>query len=352
MKRRDEPIPALSTGLSHVMLAGLLLFAALPLPRAARLLPGAPSTVGAPEGAVPAPATTPEAAAQPQAQAQTADVWPEAEIVAAKEQCTHLLSSVAADVEMLAPVRKGPCGLPAPVLLKAIGSEPKIVFDPPVEVNCRMVAALGDWVKSTLQPKAQEQFRSEVVRIVGASGYSCRNIYNLPNARLSQHALANAIDIGGFTLGSGRTIWVAKGWGATARDIRAAKAKAEAEAKAKKAGTSSEKAEAEADAGEDGDKDKDKDKAPAGQSKLVARASLMPLASSSGSQKKPGLLDVKATAALLPSSKPTKEGQFLRAIHGGACGPFGTVLGPEANEPHRSHFHLDLIPRKSRSFCE
>ena len=86
-----------------------------------------------------------------------------------------------------------------------------------------MVAALDKWVKTTLQPKARERFKSPVVRILGGSGYSCRNIYNLPNARLSQHALANAVDIGAFSFQNGKTIAVLKGWGLTARDIVARK---------------------------------------------------------------------------------------------------------------------------------
>ncbi len=36
---------------------------------------------------------------------------------------------------------------------------------------------------------------------------------------------------------------------------------------------------------------------------------------------------------------------FLHAIHDGACGIFGTTLGPEANDAHRNHFHLDMKER-------
>jgi hypothetical protein len=46
------------------------------------------------------------------------------------------------------------------------------------------------------------------------------------------------------------------------------------------------------------------------------------------------------------------EAVFLRRLHEGACGIFGTVLGPEANEAHRNHFHFDLAARKRRAFCE
>lgn len=37
---------------------------------------------------------------------------------------------------------------------------------------------------------------------------------------------------------------------------------------------------------------------------------------------------------------------FLHAVHEGACRIFGTTLGPEANEAHRNHFHLDMKERR------
>jgi hypothetical protein len=48
----------------------------------------------------------------------------------------------------------------------------------------------------------------------------------------------------------------------------------------------------------------------------------------------------------------TRENVFLRRTHEGACGTFSTVLGPEANEAHRNHLHLDLAPRRRNAFCE
>ncbi|MEM9634919.1 MAG: extensin family protein [Pseudomonadota bacterium] len=38
----------------------------------------------------------------------------------------------------------------------------------------------------------------------------------------------------------------------------------------------------------------------------------------------------------------TPEGEFLKAIHKSACERFTTVLGPEADPNHKSHFHLDI----------
>ncbi|MEL6316613.1 MAG: extensin family protein [Pseudomonadota bacterium] len=41
---------------------------------------------------------------------------------------------------------------------------------------------------------------------------------------------------------------------------------------------------------------------------------------------------------------------FLRSVWRGACGPFTTVLGPEADRFHQDHFHLDVAPRRS-AYC-
>jgi hypothetical protein len=43
---------------------------------------------------------------------------------------------------------------------------------------------------------------------------------------------------------------------------------------------------------------------------------------------------------------------FLHQAHDNACGIFGTVLGPDTNDAHRDHFHLDMKARKGPSLCE
>ena len=48
----------------------------------------------------------------------------------------------------------------------------------------------------------------------------------------------------------------------------------------------------------------------------------------------------------------SKERNFLKQVHGDACGDFNTVLGPNADSAHRDHFHLDLQNRRSGSkYC-
>jgi hypothetical protein len=47
-----------------------------------------------------------------------------------------------------------------------------------------------------------------------------------------------------------------------------------------------------------------------------------------------------------------RNGKILRQMHARACGPFGTVLGPNANRFHRDHFHFDTARYRGGSYCK
>jgi hypothetical protein len=63
---------------------------------------------------------------------------------------------------------------------------------------------------------------------------------------------------------------------------------------------------------------------------------------------KPGTTMPAAMAP--PPSGP--HARFLHEAHAAACRIFGTTLGPEANEAHRNHFHVDMAERKITKICE
>ena len=46
-----------------------------------------------------------------------------------------------------------------------------------------------------------------------------------------------------------------------------------------------------------------------------------------------------------------KDARMLRAMHKAACGPFGTVLGPNSDRFHQDHFHFDVAAYRSGAFC-
>src|SRR6185503_919987 len=87
----------------------------------------------------------------------------------------------------------------------------------PALITQEMAIRLGRWVKDTLEPEVQKTFRTQLAALDIGGSYSCRNIYGKPfggrfAGRLSEHAFANAIDIGGFKLADGRSIDYVKHW--------------------------------------------------------------------------------------------------------------------------------------------
>lgn len=60
--------------------------------------------------------------------------------------------------------------------------------------------------------------------------------------------------------------------------------------------------------------------------------------------------DLNKPAKAPPPATP--ESRFLHDAHAAACRIFGTTLGPEANDAHRNHFHVDMAERKVRKICD
>ena len=357
-------------------------------------------------GAKTAAATTPvpDSKSEPaKAEPPVPDEWSEAEIITALKDCLKRVAPLGAEIEIAPAVKHEQCGAPAPVMLKRIGSGAnRVEFQPPPMLNCAMVASLHTWIEKTLQPTAQEVLGTSIVRLRGTGGYSCRNRAGSAHGdRLSEHALANAIDIMGFVTADGRTIDVLNKWGMTARDLREQKERAAQEQKeraaepktvaakmsdkealdaarsaakqAQKEATDAEKAVAKAPRSKrkqlqaEAQRKKDEAERKADvverlgeeaerRAEEVRRGSLR----TAGLQKLGKGVDVKATdakatpttATTNEATRPTIEAAFLRRLHKGACGTFGTVLGPEANEAHRNHFHFDLASRRRNAFCE
>ena len=280
-----------------------------------------------------APSETPQAgtAAAVEAAAPPPE-WSPVEVGAALMQCVSLLAPISAEVIPLAPVRYNDCGTPAPVLLRSIGGKDRIAVDPPLVMNCPMVVALSRWLEKTVQPAARAALGSPMARIVGSS-YACRNLYNLPNERRSQHAYANAIDLPVFFLADGRKVDLTEGWGPTRRDLVAGVKLVPIVAKTPE--------------GAAGGVTTADMKSPAN------GATTATVVKASAEQPTDGAAAPTPEAAPLPDPlAAAPEANFLRRVHRGACDVFSTVLGPEANDVHRTHLHLDLQDRHALNVCQ
>jgi hypothetical protein len=260
--------------------------------------------------------------------------WSHLQIEAALMECLNVLAPINAEIVPLAPFAYGGCGTPAPVLLRSLGAKDKVALDPPLLVNCPIVAALNRWLERKVQPAARAAFGSPVARIM-ASSYACRTPYNLPSDRLSQHAFANAIDLSVLVLADGRAISLTKGWGPTKRDLVAA-AKPKLVPVVAKEGEPTQ-----------GVKDETGKTEPARAKTDGAEAAVVVKASATEKMEA-----TKPETPPPPDPLSTPQAKFLRQVHQGACETFSTVLGPEANDVHRTHLHLDLQERDALMVCQ
>ena len=249
--------------------------------------------------------------------------WTGAEVAAAKADCTKSLAGVALDYEALPPIKEGMCGAPAPILLKAVGSDPKVEIDPPATVTCALAVGLSAWLGKTVQPEARALIGAPVVKLHNATSYACRNRYGGAETPLSEHALANALDISEFAFQSGERVTVLASWPRVVavppvplpNPTRVAAMAADPPVSSIR------------------------DAAPSILTAAKAKPNALP---------KPPLMAVPP----LPERPPDGKSDFVRKVHDDACNIFGTVLGPDANEAHKDHFHLDMKARRRLAFCE
>lgn len=304
--------------------------------------------------------------------------WPAADITAARVRCTEILNRIHAVAIPQAPLRQGACGTPAPIQLISIGRDPQVTVSPPATITCELADKLALWLEQDLQPLARKHLGSKIVSIENMSSYSCRNVYGNKKGRLSQHGMANALDIRAFVTAHGKRANVLADWGVTARDIRARIAaqkaaeekKREAEVKAAAAAAASQK-QAEQNTGTAANGNgmqlpKFRIVLPSPMSGDDTSATLsfgepnklggprldapaLPVEPAAGTKKKLVISVIPGPAAIPPRGP---KSAFLKAAHKSACQIFGTTLGPELNEAHRNHFHIDMAARNIRNICD
>jgi hypothetical protein len=316
------------------------------------------------------PKTVPEARAEAAARSHgdPTDVFTPQEVAAAKAHCTAVLQGIDAVAVPEEPIRQGNCGAAAPFQLVSIGRSPQVTFNPPAVVTCDMIVALATWLKNDLQPSARRHLGSPIAKIETMSSYSCRNAYGRKRGNLSEHGRANALDIRSFVTAAMAESEVLAHWGPTSREVRAqvAAAKAAADKAAAERAVASVKVPLRSTVAP-GAPDPTTN---TGTSVAGAVGTMMGSVPSIAAR----LPGVKSDTSLgwTPPSRlggpktadkgqeaPRQAGnhmgrtQFLRDAHTSACRIFGTVLGPEANDAHKNHFHVDMAERANGShFCE
>ncbi|WP_342321966.1 extensin family protein [Kosakonia sp. BYX6] len=78
--------------------------------------------------------------------------------------------------------------------------------------SCPLALSSALFVEQQARPLSQHMMGSALTRIDHLGSYACRNIYNRADARRSEHASAEALDLSGFRLANGEQITVLRGW--------------------------------------------------------------------------------------------------------------------------------------------
>ncbi len=269
--------------------------------------------------------------------------WTDGEIAAAKADCAKTLAGIALDYEPLPPLKEGICGAPSPILVKAIGSDPRVAIEPPATLTCAVAAGVSKWLSTTVQPNARALLGAPVVKLHNATSYACRNRYGGETTPLSEHALANALDVSEFVFQSGQKVSVLGSWHhapvppATEIAVETTGAVTPVQAAWPKAENVIEVT-----------------KASAKMNPFVAPANAKtnPFVVPAGVANAPPPAPPAEATPPQPASGPDAKSEFVRTVHDDACKIFGTVLGPEANDAHKNHFHLDMKASRRSAFCE
>lgn len=241
--------------------------------------------------------------------------------------CERLLAGLEVSFAFQPAITTPECPAPLPLTVARIGA---VELRPAATLTCPMVAALARWLAASVQPAGRQLLGAPVKAIAQVSSHRCHGNALRASGRIGEHALANALDIAAFELTDGRIVSIRQHWGPVARRGSPPPVAAVPTTDAVK--------------------------------RQVGVAPQLP----TPAQRLGGAVPrtPEAAAPQLSAKEPAQNAQtqgdgteqtqrtFLLRIHKEACGPFATVLGPEANDAHLDHFHLDLATRKGRAFCE
>lgn len=122
--------------------------------------------------------------------------------------CRADLAATGAVFEAIAAIDDEGCGAPAPVKISAVGDVP---LSSPAVLRCDAALALARWIKDVVVPSAVLHLGAEIATVGAGSSYVCRKRRTDGDGatKLSEHALANAVDIGFVRLVDGRRVVVA-----------------------------------------------------------------------------------------------------------------------------------------------
>ncbi len=130
---------------------------------------------------------------------------------AARSTCGAMIAQLGVEATPVAPVHDGACVIPAPVSVAGLDGG-AVAFTADALLNCDLAETLATWMGDTVQPIAMETLGARVTGLRIAASYACRNRDSLADAKLSEHARGNAIDVSAFKVDGIGWVDVETGW--------------------------------------------------------------------------------------------------------------------------------------------
>ncbi len=119
---------------------------------------------------------------------------------------------------MLPPIDEGQCREQSPLSVTGLLVNGRMLeLSSPITTTCEMAEAMPGWAEA-IDGYVDSRLDTRLASILTGTGYQCRGVNGSEEGRLSEHGLANAVDVAGFTLEDGRTVLVESGWPAAGKD--------------------------------------------------------------------------------------------------------------------------------------
>ena len=102
----------------------------------------------------------------------------------------------------------GSCGAEDVVRLDAVvlNDGKRIALALAATLRCPMAETVARWIREEVAPAAAATFGSSVHTVVTGTSYECRGRDRNPDAKVSEHGHANALDLRGLTLANGTAV--------------------------------------------------------------------------------------------------------------------------------------------------
>lgn len=122
--------------------------------------------------------------------------------------CRQALTESIAIAPSIPPI-KGPggCGGEDLVRLEAIVLSPtqRVTLKPAAILRCTMATAVADWIRTDMAPLAAS-LGTTISELDNFDSFECRGRNRVKGAKLSEHGLANALDVRGMTFANGNAL--------------------------------------------------------------------------------------------------------------------------------------------------